>query len=302
MKFKLIKENLSERSLSYIDNEYSDKSENQGIDGRVKVANDILKSVFKKGTQYTYLQPIIPSLASSIVEKGSDISSNKFLELIAKFPYNRTIGENADKFKYINDIYLNNTLNLKLDDIKIKGKSIPSIFLQPSLYYDTFDNFRYIVNAFALLSSPSYVSKNFKDPSVVDLSLFFDENGFTKSKDEIKKIIDGWYTGNQARLSSTRHKKYSLYDVFKSRTKNYRNEGEQFDYLNRLWKDYGYLVSNSNDFKLLKSYLEDKEKTSSIIDSMRNVAAFTDVDNDKQIASDLFAYIVEEIGEDAFNS
>lgn len=302
MRFKIIKENLSERSLSYINNEYSNKSKNQGIDGKVKIANDVLRNIFKTRTRYVNLQPIIPSLASSIVKKGSDISNNKFLELISKFPYNNVIGENADKFEYINDIYLNNTLDLNLEDMKTKGKNISSIFLQPNLYYDTFENFRYIVNAFALLSNPSYVEENFKDPSVVDLSLFFDERGLSKSKDEIESIINGWYSGNEGKSSSPRRKKYSLWDVLKSRVENYRNKGEQIDYLNRLWKDYKYSISNDTDSDTVKYWFEDKDRTAYLIDSMRNTVAFSDSDNDKQIASDLFTYIIEEVGDDVFNS
>lgn len=302
MRFKIIKENLSKRSLSYINDEYSSKSKNQGIDGKVKIANDVLRNIFKTRTRYANLQPIIPSLASSIVKKGTDISNNKFLELISKFPYNNVIGKNADKFGYINDIYLNNTLDLNLEDMKTEGKNISSIFLQPTLYYDTFENFRYIVNAFALLSNPSYVEENFKDPSVVDLSLFFDERGLSKSKDEIESIINGWYSGNEGKPSAFRRKKYSLWDVLKSRVENYRNKGEQIDYLNRLWKNYKYLISNDADSDTVKYWFEDKDRIAYLIDNMRNTVAFSDTDNDKQIASDLFTYIIEEVGDDVFNS
>lgn len=300
MRFKIIKENLSSPYLGGIDDLYSIKSKNKKIDERVKVANEVLKSFFER--KYADLQPIIPSLASSIVEKGSDISNNKFLELISKFPYNTVIGENADKFEYINDIYLNNTLDLNLEDMKTKGKNISSIFLQPTLYYDTFENFRYIVNAFALLSNPSYVEKNFKDPSVVDLSLFFDERGLSKSKDEIESIINGWYNGNEGEPSSPRRKKYSLWDVLKSRVENYRNKDEQIDYLNRLWEDYKYLISNDAESNHVKYWFEDKDRIASLIDYMRDTVAFSDVDNDKQIASDLFTYIIEEIWANVFNS
>ncbi len=245
------------------------------------------------------LKDMVPVIATSLKEKGAD--GNNFLKFIAQFPEESVLAQNADKLSYINQLYINNYIDLNSNGtIKSNGRNVPYIYLNPSLYTKSDEDFKYIANAFALLSDDGYIRRKFKDPSSVNLRQFYTRDGQVKGKQDIYRIIDDWYysgggSSNDAeRGTSDMGQSITLTDMFKA--KGLRDKASQVAYIKSLWDKYGERVTGKS-YEVIRSNLSDKDKIYDyVIDGSLYSKIFTDVKSEEKIAKDLFKYIVTDIG------
>lgn len=245
------------------------------------------------------LKSIVPVIATSLREKGAD--GNNFLKFIAQFPDERVLAQNPDKLNYINQLYINNYTNLNSSGtIKSNGRNVPYIYLNPSLYTKSDEDFKYIANAFALLSDDGYVRRKFKDPSTVNLRQFYTRDGQVKGKQDIYRTIDDWYysgggsSNDTERGASDMGQSITLADMFKA--KGLRDKASQVAYIKSLWDKYGERVTGKS-YEVIRSNLSDKDKIYDyVIDGSLYSKIFTDIKSEEKIAKDLFKYIVTDVG------
>ena len=245
------------------------------------------------------LKDMVPVIATSLKEKGAD--GNNFLKFIAQFPEESVLAQNADKLSYINQLYINNYIDLNSNGtIKSNGRNVPYIYLNPSLYTKSDEDFKYIANAFALLSDDGYIRRKFKDPSSVNLRQFYTRDGQVKGKQDIYRIVDGWYysgggsSNDTERAASDMGQSITLTDMFKA--KGLRDKASQVAYIKSLWDKYGERVTGKS-YEVIRSNLSDKDKIYDyVIDGSLYSKIFTDIKSEEKIAKDLFKYIVTDIG------
>lgn len=245
------------------------------------------------------LKDMVPVIATSLKEKGAD--GNNFLKFIAQFPEESVLAQNADKLSYINQLYINNYIDLNSNGtIKSNGRNVPYIYLNPSLYTKSDEDFKYIANAFALLSDDGYIRRKFKDPSSVNLRQFYTRDGQVKGKQDIYRIVDGWYysgggsSNDTERAASDMGQSITLTDMFKA--KGLRDKASQVAYIKSLWDKYGERVTGKS-YEVIRSNLSDKDKIYDyVIDGSLYSKIFTDIKSEEKIAKDLFKYIVTDVG------
>ena len=247
------------------------------------------------------LKSIVPIIVTSLKEKGAD--GNNFLKFIAQFPDEGVLAHNPDKLSYINQLYINNYINLDSNGtIKSNGRNVPYIYLNPSLYTTkSNEDFKYIANAFALLSDDYYVRHHFKDPKIVNLRSFYRKDGSVRDKEDIYRKIDDWYyesgierNDDAKDVPSNGVKKFTLYDLFRD---GVGKDKQPSEYISQLWTKYRDRIKSQKAYDIIDSNLGKKDEIyDNVIDGARDINIFSDITKESQVAYDLFKYIVDEIG------
>ena len=160
-----------------------------------------------------YLNKIIEPLSVFIHEYGSDIKSNELLDLLVKTEDGAFEADDIkDKIYYIFELYKRFFFR---DD---EGSEILN---QSSLYTKDMEDFKYIVNALAILTRDAVARKYFADTSILDTTQFFDKNKNIKSKKEIASLIDTWYKATGKKIPSKETEDdYGVGNKFRDRERN----------------------------------------------------------------------------------
>ena len=243
----LITENISNRMMQQIKKYYQKLAKDETI------STDEMDSQMTKYLQQLFvgknseLQDIIPALITSMSQNGADANKNEFLGFIARFPNNQLFKNNGDKFEYLNDLYDNNLVSLKNDGVstRIGNRRIVFPYYVANLYEQkSFEDFRYIVNAFALLTNKQYVADNFDEDFNIDLTQFFNKDKL-KSRKEIEQIISDWYDefGKTAKTFEKTSRK-TLTDVLHKKLGKYASQADQREYLRELLKKFQDKISS----------------------------------------------------------
>ena len=200
----------------------------------------------------------------------------KMLKNYFKKFYPAVLSGNTKKFNYIKQLLDRGLIKLSFTFKDVEsptGEHKKSLYLYPSLYQiKSFDDFKYIVNAYAIFSNKGYASKYLKDTSVIDLKGFTDGDR-VKSVDEIKKLVAEWYMKSGSPVSDNDSSgKYSLADIMKKHSSEKdASISNQAKFLSRLLSKW---ISNPRvDDKVKKAYLEDLKN---ICDNQLNIKRLGD--------------------------
>ena len=246
--------------------------------------------------------------------------TNHFLTFIGNFPDHHAFKNNNDKFSYISSLYNQGYADLDPSrEVNIFGKSVPNVYYDPTLYAKNYNDFKYIANAFALMSKEKYLDLNFDkskftDGGIGDIkNLFFNKRGDVRDASTIEDTIDKWY----GEAGKKRNKKasdspaeeggnrYSFEDIYKNNkfdafAKIRDNKdtdasaivGAMQEYLANLWSTYAVgdkaMLSPESASAVYNSF----ENIDKIIKKNWKRKLFDSVDDNEAIANSFFNFIL----------
>lgn len=265
---------------------------------------------------------ISDAIATSAEESKNGIA-NKFITFIGNFSDHRAFKNNNEKFSYVNDIYQRGYTDLdKSAEVKVFNQTVPSIFYDPTLYRNNVDDFKYIVNAFALLTNEEYLRQNFdiskwgKD-GVGDLNSLFFKGSNVRKKDEIEDTIDLWYDEiglknekdkESSSAKDSGNKSYTLTDIYNANSffeDDRKDSGKQSyekmqsvgKFFGKLWERYKSSLTASQRGQL-KDVFDPSNKgllVAILTSSLNDKKAFRSTTDNAKIAEDFFDFLLNEI-------
>ena len=236
------------------------------------------------------LEPLVSPIIKSIDKYGSDEKDNDFLGLVKHICDTTSLTDqriltpkNADKFEHLYTLYERDYLSNNAQD---------DFYVNPSLYKNNLEDFKYIVNAYTLITNEVLAEKYFRDTSELDPSEFLNDNGTVKSKQEIHDLMNEWYR-NYGEDESSRGKKKEkapkvtidkLFDYLKSNNASFIEFGDLRTFVADLLQNYSNArnISTSSSAQITDAVIE------YLID---NKCLFTVQKDPEKIAEEMLGYV-----------